>query len=209
MARRPGIHAVPRPSGEIDTIRALAHDLKGPLAAIQYFASSSSGDVERRMRGISEQACWLAALVDDVLEGGSDDLLTAVNASDLVDRLALRTPTANGCHIAVQGDRDVWVSARLIALSRALGCVLENAIRAAGPGGNVVLGVRGGGHGVDVTVADDGPGLGNMPPQTRLGLTITRAMVAACGGVLTLGSTRAAGTIATIRLARVPAVGVA
>jgi Signal transduction histidine kinase len=69
-----------------------------------------------------------------------------------------------------------------VALSRAVSCVLDNALRAAGPDGHVTVDVTGTGHEIIIQVIDDGPGLGYVPIHNSLGLTITRALVSACGG---------------------------
>jgi signal transduction histidine kinase len=55
---------------------------------------------------------------------------------------------------------------------------------------------------VHVLVIDDGPGLGKVAAQTSLGLTTTRAMVAACNGSFVLQPGAAGGVVADIRLRR-------
>jgi signal transduction histidine kinase len=96
---------------------------------------------------------------------------------------------------------DVEVWARPVALSRALACVLDNAVRAAGEGGHVTVGVQLDCAGVHLTVSDDGPGLGFVAARTSLGLTTTRAMVAACNGSFELYAGRDGGVVADICLA--------
>jgi len=49
------------------------------------------------------------------------------------------------------------------ALSRAVSCVLDNAVRAAGPGGHVSVEVSGNANEITIQVVDDGPWLGNVP----------------------------------------------
>src|SRR6478735_1241680 len=78
---------------------------------------------------------------------------------------------------------DVLVEA---PVGRAVGCILDNAIRAAGPHGSVTVEVREDGGHVQVVVEDDGPGLGKVPAHTSMGLTITAALVSASGGEFTL-----------------------
>ena len=127
--------------GEIDTVRALLHDLRQPLAAILLLAGTEGGDVGRKMEGIAGQARWLADLVETVL-------------SD-----------------------------------------------AAGETGQVTVGISTDCAGVHLTVADNGPGLGYVASRTSLGLTTTRAMVAACNGSFELHAGSDAGAVADICLA--------
>ncbi|WP_425565344.1 ATP-binding protein [Pedococcus aerophilus] len=87
-----------------------------------------------------------------------------------------------------------------MALGRALACVLDNAVRAAGGEGHVTVTVHTDGAGVHVTVRDDGPGLGRIASVTSLGLTTTRAMVAACKGSFRLYTADEGGVIADICL---------
>ena len=51
-------------------------------------------------------------------------------------------------------------------------------------------------------VTDDGPGLGKVTARTSLGLTTTRAMVAACHGSFTLHAADGGGTVGEICLAQ-------
>jgi signal transduction histidine kinase len=173
----------PDAGGEIDTVRALLHDLRQPLAAILLLAGTDGGDVGRKMEGIAGQARWLAELVEAVLSDAASDEATT------------------SCEIVMDAVDDVEVWARPVALSRALACVLDNAVRAAGEGGHVTVGVQLDCAGVHLTVSDDGPGLGFVAARTSLGLTTTRAMVAACNGSFELYAGRDGGVVADICLA--------
>jgi glucose-6-phosphate-specific signal transduction histidine kinase len=53
---------------------------------------------------------------------------------------------------------------------------------------------------VHLVISDDGPGLGKVASRTSLGLTTTRAMVAACNGTFRLRSGSATGAVADICL---------
>ncbi|MHB8275838.1 MAG: ATP-binding protein, partial [Dermatophilaceae bacterium] len=87
-----------------------------------------------------------------------------------------------------------------VALSRAVSCVLDNAVRAAGTGGRVTVEVTGTDKEITVRVIDDGPGLGRVPINNSLGLTITRALVSACGGGFELRPGTESGMVARIVL---------
>jgi K+-sensing histidine kinase KdpD len=190
----------PVAGGEIDTVRALLHDLRQPLAAILLLAGTDGGDVRRKMDGIAGQARWLAELVETVLSGAATDDITATDVAQVATTAVVRAQASTHCRIVVEAGDVTHVWARPVALSRALACVLDNAVRAAGEGGNVTVGIHTDCTGVHVTVADDGPGLGRVASRTSLGLTTTRAMVAACNGSFELYAGRDRGAVADICL---------
>lgn len=196
------LSAIVQPTGapSVDTVRALCHDLRQPLAAIRLLAESKGGDVDRRLAGILDQAQWLSDMVEGVIGGAADDRPVNVDVADLTFRCVLRAQPTAACQIGFFGpDRRSAVAAP-VALSRAIGCVLDNAVRAAGPAGQVVVEVTGTDCEISVRIIDDGPGLGQVPANNSLGLTITRALVSACGGGFELKPGTSGGAVATIVL---------
>ena len=184
----------------VDTVRALCHDLRQPLAAILLLAGAEGGDVQRRLDGILDQAQWLADMVESVIGGAADDRPTRVDVVDLAARCVLRAQhTADG-KIGFNSTDRVMAVAAPVALSRAISCMLDNAVRAAGPGGHVTVDVTGTDREIMIRVIDDGPGLGYVPTHNSLGLTITRALVSACGGGFELKPGIAGGMVAQIVL---------
>ena len=184
----------------IDTVRALCHDLRQPLAAILLLAGSESGDIRRRLDGILDQAQWLSDMVEGVIGGAADDPPVGVDVVDLASRVVRRAQRTARCQIGFVGtSRAVSVIAP-VALSRAVSCLLDNAVRAAGPGGQVTVEVTGTDGEITILVIDDGPGLGHVPTNNSLGLTITRALVSACGGAFELNPGATSGVVARISL---------
>jgi signal transduction histidine kinase len=192
----------PKAADEIDTIRALLHDLRQPLAAILLLSGTESGDVGRKMAGISSQAHWLAELVETVLRDGAGDDVARVDVGEIAAVAVRRAAPTAECKVRLElaGSTEAW--ARPVALGRALSCVLDNAIRAAGADGHVVVSVGADGPDMHIRVQDDGPGLGKIASRTSLGLTTTRAMVAACRGTFGLRQGPAGGAVADISLVR-------
>jgi signal transduction histidine kinase len=183
-----------------DTVRALCHDLRQPLMAIVLLAGAASGDPSRRMDGILDQAQWLADMVEGVIGGAAEDCPARVNVVDLASRCVLRAQHTADCEIGfIATDRAMAVAAP-VALSRAVSCVLDNAVRAAGPGGHVTVDVTSTAQEIVIRVIDDGPGLGHVPTNNSLGLPITRALVSACGGGFELKAGTARGMVARIVL---------
>jgi signal transduction histidine kinase len=184
----------------VDTIRALCHDLRQPLAAIRLLAGCEGGDVRRRLDGILDQAQWLSDMVEGVIGGAADDPPVGVDVVDLTSRCVLRAQPTAPCQIEFVGNQRAVAVAAPVALSRAVSCVLDNAVRAAGPGGQVTVEVVGTDGDITILVIDDGPGLGHVPTNNSLGLTITRALVSACGGGFELSSGAPSGVVARISL---------
>jgi len=184
----------------VDTVRALCHDLRQPLAAILLLAGAGSGDVQRRLDGILDQAQWLSDMVEGVIGGAADDTPDLVDVVDLARCCVLRTRPTATCEIEFVSTGRPMAVAAPVALGRAICCALDNAVRAAGPGGAVTVDVSGTAHEIIIRVIDDGPGLGNVPVHNSLGLTITRALVSACGGGFELTQGTPGGMVARIVL---------
>ncbi len=184
----------------VDTVRALCHDLRQPLSAILLLAGAESGDLRRRFDGILDQAQWLADMVEGVIGGAAGDLPERVDVVDLTLACVQRSKHTADCDIGFISTGRAMAVVPPVALSRALGCVVDNAVRAAGPGGHVTVHVWRTVHEVIMKVVDDGPGLGYVPIQNSLGLTITRALVSACGGEFELKPGMTGGMVARIVL---------
>lgn len=189
-----------RATPSVDTVRALCHDLRQPLAAILLLAGADGGDVGRRLEGILDQAQWLADMVEGVIGGAADDRPGRVDVVDLASDCVLRAKHTADCEIGFISTDRAFAVAAPVALSRAISCVLDNAVRASGPGGYVTVDVTRTAREIIIRVIDDGPGLGFVPIHNSLGLTITRALVSACGGHFELKPGTDGGMVARIVL---------
>lgn len=184
----------------LDTIRALCHDLRQPLAAILLLAGAESGDARGRLGMIFDQAQWLSDMVEGVISDAADDQPRPVDVVTLAARCVRLAQSTALCQIEFSGTDRAMAVAAPIALSRAVGCVLDNAVRASGESGQVTVGVTCTDDVVTVRVIDDGPGLGHVTSNNSLGLTITRALVSACGGTFELKAGVGGGMVAQIGL---------
>jgi len=136
----------------------------------------------------------------DTVRALRHDLPSNVDVAELASRCVVRARPTAPCRVAFLGtDRTLAVAAPL-ALSRAVNCVLDNAVRAAGPGRQVNVEVTGTDTEITIRVIDDGPGLAKVSSNSSLGLTITRALVAACGGAFELRPGTESGMAARIAL---------
>ena len=72
----------------MDTVRALLHDLRQPLAAILLMAGAEGGDDRRKLDVIAGQARWLAELVEVGLSDAANDDVASIEVAEVADRLA-------------------------------------------------------------------------------------------------------------------------
>lgn len=103
--------------------------------------------------------------------------------------------------VALDAPASAPVLGEATALRRALTNLVDNAVRAAGRKGRVLVTVRpaGGGH-VHVAVEDDGPGFGRVQLGNRLGLTVVAQAALAAGGTIEIGVGAAGGVRVTMHL---------
>jgi signal transduction histidine kinase len=196
---------------DVDPIRGLCHDMRQPIAAILMLADTADSDPQRRLDLIAEQARWLASLVDDVLVDAAADDVGPVDVTACTALAVEGARPSAACRLVLAAPPGVRATARSVALTRAVSCLVDNAVRAAGPDGAVTVTVADSADadGVTISVVDDGPGLGQVPARSSLGLSISRALVASCGGTLALRPGSDGGAVATIGLLGVPRTAVA
>jgi signal transduction histidine kinase len=178
-------------------LKEAMHEIRQPLAAVlalSEVARTSPGvpaDVRRCMDRIAEQvkevsdAAWsvLGARVGDAAEKSTpvdvDEVLESVfTAFDLTWSGTLTRQGVDGGLVCAQ-DR--------VMLRRCLVNVIDNATRAAGPQGRVLVTVRRSATQIRVFVDDSGPGFGHVPSGSGTGLLLTRAALQSIGGNLTVG----------------------
>lgn len=194
-------------------LAAIGHDLRTPLAALQAAVEAledgMAPDPERYLRAMRTDIAALTALVDDLfvlakLEAGDLEFdLVRLDLAELADEaVEALSPTAHTRDVAVRVDADGRVPAfgSPEALGRVLRNLVDNAVRHAPSGSDVVVRVSGGDR-IEVRVQDDGPGFPDDflerafvrseradPARARatggagLGLAIARGFVDAHGG---------------------------
>lgn len=215
---------------EQDFVRAAAHDLRSPLAALRARVDATLArerEPERyrhELRELGTDLTRLSTLADHLLLLARDPAALAREpvalrdlAADAVDRARELAPEADVDLIAphpltVPGDR--------VLLGQAIWNLAANAVLHA-PGATVTVTVRASAGSAEVEVRDDGPGvsaavlarLGEAfyrPDASRgagghgLGLALVRRAAELHGGELRLESTPGAGLSATLRLPAPP-----
>jgi signal transduction histidine kinase len=191
-------------TGAIDlrALRELCHDLTVPAASIKLLTHVAAAESDpgpamlARLRQIADEASKIADICGYFLDqprGGEAADLPALTA-DAADGLRLQYPGV----IDVTAE-PVAVAAHPVAVMRILSNLLENACRAAGPDGRVLLTVERDGDQARLVVADSGPGFGQGEPgKASLGLNIVTAMVRRCGGSLRMGTSDLGGIAVTV-----------
>ncbi|MCX2729994.1 HAMP domain-containing sensor histidine kinase [Saccharopolyspora sp. NFXS83] len=198
----------PAPPGAERCLRGLLHDLGHGLAAVSYLAEGMRADGELppaatdRLDAMSQE---LARLLDLVASGAVPAEPAPVELHGLLGRLATARARADAPTPVVRPGAPVAVRADATAVWRMLSNLLDNAMRAAGPGGVVELGVtchpagEPGGGTATVEIVDDGPGFGRGPDGAAgLGLGIVTGLAQECGARLHLDPAPLRGTRARL-----------
>lgn len=201
-----------------ETMLAIAHDLRTPLARMQLrhdaldMADEDREALETDLGEIRDLLASLQNYVDlDSSQAPREQIDLAAMAQTLVDQACERGAVAH-----YHGPDHLVISARPLALRRALSNLVENALHY---GGNARLALSASRLGVAITVEDDGPGI---PPEDLekalqpfvrldrarerntggmgLGLAIVARAVESEGGTLTLANRPGGGLKALIRL---------
>jgi two-component system sensor histidine kinase KdpD len=201
-------------------LSAVSHNLRTPLTAVKAAAGtllsswSRIEPEERRelLETISDEAERLERLVRNTLElsriraGALDVAREPVDVADLVQHAVRRLrPIARAHRVRLAVDDDLPpIALDVTMLEQILLNLLENALRFAPPGSEILVGVHApapGADAIELTVADHGPGVpvdarerifeefqsADMRPDrpgTGLGLAIVRALVTAHGGTV-------------------------
>lgn len=210
----------------------LGHELRTPLATIEAYLDAAEDGVgvndEDLPSVLRAQTARLRRLADDIAavsraEENRLDLHPArVAPADLVrDALVAAQPdyAAKGVTLRAELNRSPDVEVDPERMGQVLGNLLDNAVRHTPTGGTVTVRLRGGPAGVELVVADTGPGI---PPEhlphvferfyrvdtardrgrggSGIGLSIVRAIVTAHGGRVTAGNRPGGGAVFTVAL---------
>ncbi len=174
--------------------RQIGHDIHHELGTIMLLArllqegEDVGPDSRRRASLIIGETRWLEQLVrayESVNEstelrpvGHVQPIAVHEVVIEVTD--AIRMATLTRVHVTAQ---PVYGRVSRLALWRALRNLLDNAVRAAGPGGTVDVRLSTAHGAIIMEVDDDGPGFGDSAPgRSSLGLNIVQDFVASAGG---------------------------
>jgi C4-dicarboxylate-specific signal transduction histidine kinase len=133
---------------------------------------------------VQQMMAMLASVLGDSRSGGvgyeTASIADALNDAIAYVRLVHRTAVV----AAPSAQRTLAVQVSATQLRRALSNVLDNAARAAGADGKVVVSVRRHKGAVHLRVDDDGPGFGGVPSEHFVGLRSAAHQLRLLGGRL-------------------------
>jgi signal transduction histidine kinase len=189
-----GARAAPSPDGgnlpvPSDSIRELCHDLRQPVATISALVAAAETEadippgVRHRLEQIVEESKRMSEMIRHVLEDtlAFEPMDPGKAVREVVDWT--RITYKGRLDFVLEIDDDLLVVADRVLMRRGVSNLLENAVRAAGPGGSVAVAVGRREGWIQVDVSDSGEGEG--PPQgTGLGLRIVERLTRTHGGDL-------------------------
>lgn len=184
----------------------LRHDLRQSLGAVMSLVAIVDHDltrvpeVLRRLDQIRTETEWMSTLVSNAAPHASN--VQVVDVGEAVAEAWNATAATTRCTLQLVRDAAAYAAVDVVDLTRSVRNLIDNAVRAAGPKGRVVVQVRAEETEVAVVVRDSGPGFGNVPAQEGLGLVTVNRFVAGSGGRLDVGRSSLGGAKLTLRLPR-------
>jgi signal transduction histidine kinase len=199
----------------------VGHELRNPLAVImnvlyllEMMADAQGSEAMARHLATAKRETSAATLiVADLLDysAGRAPMLTPVQVADLVAEVLSVVPPRAGIEVAQHVDPGVTIDADRDQMRQVLLNLITNGYDAMPGGGILDISVRSTGESAQITVSDTGTG---MDEETRasiftpfyttksrgigLGLAVTKRVVEAHGGTISVQSTPAVGTSFTV-----------
>jgi signal transduction histidine kinase len=181
-----------------DELVRLCHDLRQYVAAGMLLTQMpGTGEADPQANGRLEMIGQLFRHIRDLIADDVDtesrmcrfDLVALTEECVELTRLKRKVSLRN-----LGVDPHLIVFADPVMMRRAIGNVLDNASRAAGPNDTILVTLGcDGTHGY-VEVSDEGPGFGSIPSQSGHGLSVVEAALRDCHGRLEISSGPGAGT---------------
>jgi signal transduction histidine kinase len=205
-----------------------SHQLRNPLSALLLrieLLALELPEGNEEIASVRAEGKRLAHVLDDLLdlalaEHAEPELALADIGALAEERVAAWAPAAEAKGVTLTGacpPTTAWADA--VTLSSALDAVIDNAVKFTPEGGEVQVSVTANGRTARVVVVDEGPGLTDEELQrvgdrfwrsgrhqnvngSGLGLSISKALLAAAGGSLEFAHNEPHGLRATVTLPR-------
>jgi signal transduction histidine kinase len=217
---RAGRRLKPAEESPHDTLRGVVHDLRQPAVCINALVASCRASLDEgkrpdeALRRIDDQVRQMLALVAELLIDGAPASTgdTSAPVADIVVEAVEYLRLVHGVDTRIRSavDAGVGVQTSETSLRRAVVNVLDNAARAAGPEGHVVVSTRRRNGEVHVRVEDDGPGFGGLTADHQVGLRSVAHQLSREGGRIDVSSSRRlGGALVTIVVPEAPRLGAA
>jgi len=211
-----------------------SHELRSPLSRLRAEIEITlrrprdSGEYVNALRSCLEEVERLTTLVEELLmlaridagqERGSSVLVSLAGlARDTIERLAPQA-RERGIAIVLTDELTEAVDVDGAPLGLVLRNILDNAVKFSPPGGRVDVRIAGGAHGPVLTVADQGPGIGDVElpflfdrffrgdgaraggiDGVGLGLALCQAILRAHGGKIEVTNRPGGGALVSVGL---------
>ncbi len=206
-----------------------SHQLRNPLSALLLrieLLALELPEGNEEVASVRAEGKWLTQVLDDLLalalaEHAAADLGLSDIAEVTEERVGAWRPVADRAGVTLDyvgpGGATAWADP--VALSSALDAVIDNALKFTPEGERVIVDVRTTGDTVRITIADGGPGLTEEELErvgdrfwrsnrhqnvsgSGLGLSITRALLAAGGSTIAYAPNKPRGLRVTIAVPR-------
>ncbi|NJP99189.1 sensor histidine kinase [Streptomyces zingiberis] len=205
----------------LDVLAAAADETTGGTSHPESTADAAdAGDTAAELAAAQEEIARLSRLVDGMLAVARAENAVPVPVPVRVDRvvadrIAAWLPLAQERHVTLTAHCAAGLTARLAAgdLEQVLDNLLANAVDAVGEGARVRVGGRARRDRVELTVADDGPGMSEAARRTAfrrfgypegsgtgLGLAIVHRLITSNGGTARLAETPGGGLTVVLDL---------
>lgn len=195
-----------RPHEEANDYATLFHDLRQCVTAgllLSQLPTDSMLDNETQRRfGLLKQTLSHAG---EILESAAVEKRRqewVVNLGDVMDDCATVAEFSHKIRVDNELTEPAIVVGDPILLHRAIDNMIDNAGRAAGNSGHILIRVGSSDNHAWIEVSDDGPGFGKIEHGTGQGLAVITSAVRACDGRLEISSGPGPGTTVRVTLPR-------
>lgn len=182
----------------------LSHDIRQSLAIIMTLGSLVDSEPLRRPAVIGRldhmrrELDWIRAALHEAHVGGTE----TIDVGEVAAEVWAATAECVTCAFRLTRQTNTFANVDPGELRRSVRNLVFNAVRAAGPDGQVELRVYPDGGDVVIEVADDGPGFGGIQPQQGLGLITVRRFAASTTGRMTIQDSSLGGALVRLHLPR-------
>lgn len=196
----------PHEEAEAKDYATLFHDLRQCVTAgllLSQLPPDSMLDNETQRRfGLLQQTLSHAGELLESATSESRRQEWAVDLGEVVESCAAVAEFSHKIRIDNELTDPAVVAGDPIMLHRAIDNMIDNAGRAAGTSGHILIRVGGAGDQVWIEVSDDGPGFGKIEHGTGQGLAVITSAVRDCDGRLEISSGPGPGTTVRVTLPR-------
>lgn len=189
-----------------DDLATLCHDLRQCVTAgllLSQLPKDNLLDAETKRRfELIQQTLAHAGELLDRATGPVEPARWVLDLVELVEECARVAEFSHKVRVETDVTEPAIVTGDPVLLHRAVDNMIDNAGRAVGEAGDIIIRVGAAGDSAWVEVADDGPGFGKIKHGTGQGLSVITSAVRACDGRLEISSGPGPGTAVRMTLPR-------